>query len=334
MSIKKVATIAGVSIATVSRFFNNPNQVSKATRERVEKAIKRINYSPNTLAQNLRRGKTGLIIAVVHKVSSAAYEPIINQLNQSTKENHYNLLVKETSKEEINLDYYQQMLRCKQADGFIVFTGLPAQTNGLPIEKPLPIVLVCEPHCSESKINLPSIAINDYRAAKEATQYLIRLGHQHIAFAAPKHTQLTMTQRQAGFIHALTRQDLPVFGRLLAQQYEHLPLHQKLHQLLETQPAPTAIFCADDDTAIETIHLLKQKGLKVPQDISVMGFNDIRYARITDPPLTTVALPIESIGTQAIDTLFNLMDSPSHFSQPIILDHKLIIRQSTAPPSA
>ncbi|MBX2808113.1 MAG: LacI family transcriptional regulator [Cellvibrionaceae bacterium] len=333
MSIKKVATIAGVSIATVSRFFNNPNQVSKATREKVEQAIKRINYTPNTLAQNLRRGKTGLIIAVVHKASFAAYEPIINQLNQSTRDNHYNLLVKETDRDAINLADYQQMLRCKQADGFIVFTGLPAHSGALAIEKPLPIVLVCEPQPPASKINLPSIAINDYKAAKEATQYLIRLGHQHIAFAAPKHTQLTIAQRQAGFIHALTRQGLPVFGRLLTQLYQDLPLQQKLAQLLAIKPAPTAIFCADDDTAIETLHLLKQQGLKIPEDISVMGFNNIRYARITDPPLSTVALPTEAIGTQAIDTLFNLMDSPSHFSQPLILDHQLIIRQSTAPPA-
>jgi LacI family repressor for deo operon, udp, cdd, tsx, nupC, and nupG len=329
MSIKKVANIAGVSIATVSRFFNNPNQVSKQTREKVEEAIKRINYTPNALAQNLRRGKTGLIIVVIPRISSPLYESIIKQLNKSAKENGYHLLVKEAGFNSLPLDYYEQMIRCKQADGFILLVGLADQEPD-DIKKELPIVLACEPHkFQNSNGSLPCITINYTSAAEEATDYLIHLGHEAIAFMARDHEPLTVSEQQAGFQKAMLSHDLCIFGRLLNKQYDNLSIQEKLKKLLETTPQTTAILCSDDDTAIELLHCIKTLGLKVPDDISVMGFNNVRYTEMTDPPLTTVHQPMIDIGDYAMKTLFDRIDGNSTQSEQELFKHQIIIRNST-----
>ncbi|MEO0444107.1 MAG: LacI family DNA-binding transcriptional regulator [Pseudomonadota bacterium] len=330
MSIKKVANIAGVSIATVSRFFNNPNQVSKQTREKVEAAIKRINYTPNALAQNLRRGKTGLVIAVSPHITSPLYEDIIQQLNQSAKNNSYNLLVKEAGFNSLPLSYYEQMIRCKQADGFVLLVGLPEHEQDIDMDVSLPIVLACEPHqLSAGRPSLPCITIDHKQATQEATDYLIHLGHQAIAFIASDHDPLTVREQQSGFQKSMLESKLSLFGRLLSNQQDNLSIERKLHRLLDTQSRPTAIICADDETAMETLHHIKSLGLKVPGDISLIGFSNIRYAEMTDPPLTTIDCPMDIIGNIAMQHLLELIDGKSVTRHLPTLEHSLIIRNST-----
>ena len=330
MSIKKVANIAGVSIATVSRFFNNPNQVSKQTREKVEAAIKRINYSPNALAQNLRRGKTGLVIAVTPHITSPLYEDIIRELNDSAKNNGYNLLVKEAGFNSLPLSYYEQMIRCKQADGFVLLVGLPEHEHDIDMDESSPIVLACEPHqLSKHRPSLPCITINHKKAIQEATDYLIQLGHKDIAFIAKNHDPLTVREQQSGFQKSMLEAGLSLFGRLQSKQHDKLSIEQKLQRLLDTQARPSAIICADDETAIETLHHIKSLGFKVPEDISLVGFSNIRYAEMTDPPLTTIHCPMGVIGNTAMEHLLNLIDGKSISRHSLAIEHSLIIRNST-----
>ncbi len=330
MSIKKVAHAAGVSIATVSRFFNNPNQVSKETREKVQQAIKRLNYTPNTLAQNLRRGKTGLIIAVIPKISSPRYESLIKQLNKSANDNGYTLLVKEAEFNSLSLDYYQNMIRCKQADGFILLVGLPKE-SAHKIDSTLPIVLISEPHSLLNGNRLSYLSIDYCQAVQEATEYFISLGHSSIAFIANNYSPLTISEQQKGFSQAMTTAGLSLSGRIIPSHQHTLNLQEKLRLLLGTKPTPTAIFCADDYTAIESLHWIKAEGMKIPDDISVIGFNDTRYTEITSPPLTTIKQPMDVIGAEAMALLYKLIDGQPTSSDPTTYEHKLIIRNSTSP---
>lgn len=334
MSIKKVATIAGVSIATVSRFFNNPNQVSQQTRQKVEQAIKCINYTPNALAQNLRRGKTGLIIVVIPQVSSPIYETILKQLTQKAKDNNYHLLVKEAEFNSLPLDYYQQMVRCKQADGFILLAGL---SDRHPIEggKQLPIVLACEPHSLENSANqLPCITIDYQHAARDATEYLIQLGHTELAFISHNHPTLTITEQQAGFQKAMLNAGLSPSESITGASDPTLSVRQKLQKLLDTTPKISAILCSDDETAIELLHCVKTRGLKVPKDISIMGFNNVRYTEMTDPTLTTINQPMDDIGREAMDALLGLIDNKPCPTPTKKLKHSIVVRSSTShPPS-
>ena len=326
MSIKKVANIAGVSIATVSRFFNNPNQLSTRTREKVQAAIKQINYSPNTLAQNLRRGKTGLLIAVVPQISAPVYESILKQLHRTAKTKGYTLLVKQADLNSLPLAYYQQMVRCKQADGFILLTGLPNQD--LPQNFQLPLVLACEPSISSNR-NLVNLTINYQAAAQEAVNYLIHLGHREIAFTASNNQGGTIKALLHGFEQALLAASLsPSHIAIHNNPAEQYP--ETLQQLLATSHPPTALFCADDDTALRTLQWVKSLGIRVPEDLSVIGFNDNRYLELTDPPLTTVSQPMDAIGAYAVDLLCDMIDGKRIGVVPPAFKHTLIIRNSTA----
>ncbi len=330
MSIKKVANIAGVSIATVSRYFNNPEKVSKKTQEKVQGAIDKINYSPNSLAQNLRRGKTGLIIAVVPKINASAYEPLTKQLHRLANEFGYSLLVKQSNYNSLTLDYFENMIRCKQADGFVVLTGLNQQEAGnTKASESMPIILACEPHMAPSDSILPYLAVDYYKASQEATEYLLSNRHECIGFIARNYASTSIQQQQAGYLNAMRNAGLEQKIRIIKQEDQALDLQQKLNIILKSNPRPTALCCADDDTAMELMHWIKLYGLTIPEDISIMGFNNTYFSKLCDPPLSTVHNPMDDIGAQAMDLLLRLIDNQNIDEDLKSFDHNIIIRSST-----
>lgn len=333
MSIKKVANIAGVSIATVSRFFNNPNKVSQTTRAKVADAIQQINYSPNALAQNLRRGKTGLVIAVVDKLNSPFYSSIITHLSTYASEKGYTLLSQQTSGENTpTLEDYEHMVRSKQADGFILFTHFPEQHYKISIESKPAIVLACEIPEKAQNNDRVSVGIDDFKAAYEATEHLIAQGHKKIAFIHCGHDTTAVKQRYLGYLAATKVHNSQLPLEQINELDNNTQLDEKLNYLINLSDSPTALFCADDDLAIRTLYYLKTQSLKVPQDFSLIGFNNSPYSALTDPPLTTVEAPAEDIATKAFDCLLSLMDAEQNPLSHTIIEHSFIERQSTQPP--
>jgi len=332
MSIKKVASIAGVSIATVSRFFNSPDKVSQSTREKVSRAIEQIDYSPNTLAQNLRRGKTGLIIAVVDKLSSPFYSAVIDHLSTYANDKGYTLLSQQTQADKpLSLEDYDHMVRSKQADGFILLTNFPEQQYKTRLEKKPAIVLACEVPEKSHNNERVSVGIDDFKAAYEATEYLIEQGHKKIAFIESCRSTTAAKQRHLGYLAATKiHRSQPSSSQLQALN-SHNFLHEKLDYLFAQADRPTALFCVDDEVAIKALHYLKKKSLRVPEDISLMGFNNSPYSALTDPPLTTVEAPAKDIAASAFDCLLTLMDENQTPPFHRIIEHKLIERDSTKP---
>lgn len=329
MSIKKVANIAGVSIATVSRYFNNPDKVGKDTQKKVQHAIDKLNYSPNASAQNLRRGKTGLIIAVVPKISSSLYEPITTQINALAIERGYKLLVQESGFNNLSLGYFKTMIRCKQSDGFIILSGL-APHDKQDIEESLPIVLACEPLSANQQHQLPCLAIDYFNAAVEATQHLLNNKHSNIAFIAQDYSSNSVLAQQRGYMQAMSEAPEQTSTFIAGPETHTLSVKEKLNNLIQSQPKPTAIYCADDETAIEVMHWVKKKGLQVPRDMSIIGFNNTRFSKLCDPPLTTVNNPLAAIGERAINILFDIIDSGSSDANTSAFNHEMIIRESTS----
>ena len=352
MSIKKVAEIAGVSIATVSRFFSKPNLLKQATYERVKNAVDAVNYKPNTLAQNFRRGKSGLIIVVVYRIGNPIYENFTHAITTTAQAKGYDVLIKESSQAPVTVKYYQDMLNSKQADGLIVMTDMP-QTNQKTQEilQQLPIVFI-EGANHKDLSSTQYLGLDNYRAALKATNHLISLGHQHIVCISPEAINTAYMQRIKGYSDAIKQANFKTEKVLYAcQQPCNLPI--LLEQVLSTHPATTAIFCVDDDIAIDIMPLCKAAGHKVPNNISIMGFNNIRYASKTSPPLSTVELPLADIAHHAIQLLCNKIDptygpsvkqadhtaNPSRFSSsinsPTLLNSpnyppfQLILRDST-----
>jgi len=334
MSIKKVADLAGVSIATVSRFFNNPEQVRKETRQKVEKAIAKTNYAPNSLAQNFRRGKTGLVIVVIPRVGDAFYDGIVSSLSQTARENGYNILVKEAQFNTLTLEHYQGMISSKQADGIVLFVGLSAGARKTlkPSSKYPPIVLACEPPTYKNHHRLPSVRIDNVAAAKEATNYLISLGHKNIAYISGDKKSTSATERESGYKAAMRSARLSSKATILEGGSSLSSAKEATHKLLDLPTRPTAIFCGNDEMAIGVLHEIKASKLKVPEDISIIGFDNIRYAEMTDPPLTTISQPAEDIGARTMELLCKAIDGHNMSNTIELLSHHLIVRKSTSSP--
>lgn len=335
MSIKKVADIAGVSIATVSRYFNNPGMVRKETLDKVESAIKAINYQPNTLAKNFRRGRSGIIVVVVHNIGDPLYENLTKTITCTAQSKGYDILIKETGHNHLPLEYYRDMLNSKQVDGLIVMVDLPRlDRESQTALKDLPIVLVKGENTLDNDLG-DHIGFDNYDAGATAAQHLVELGHQHIACLSKSERNTAYRKRKAGFIDTLK-----TFGLYRSDYIFNVPINtnnseQTITQLLALTPLPTAIFCLDDDLAIDTLYIAKQQNIDIPQQLSIIGFNNIRYSINTAPPLTTIEQPIADIAQHSIEVLCAKMEGiSSQSASHLDFKHRLIVRSSTTSPSS
>ncbi|MEH6550275.1 MAG: LacI family DNA-binding transcriptional regulator [Pseudomonadales bacterium] len=334
-SITQVAKLAGVSIATVSRYINSPEQVKTKTGTKVAAAIAKTGYSPNSLAQNFRRGKTGNIVVFITSVGDPFLEGVMRGISQIAEEKKYNILIQETRSNTVSFDEYNKMVLSKQADGVILLAAICPFTA--PIARPseskqAPLIVACE-SVSEDLANLPSVRIDNESAAGEATDYLINLGHKDIAFIYGSSNSTLTLDRERGYKKAMKIAKLPIADDWIVEGGLSLAGARKAtRKLLNHSTPPTAIFCANDEMAIACMHQIKTSGLSVPQDISVVGFDDIRYAEVQDPPLTTIAQPAEEIGERTILRLLKAIEGGDIGQNTEVVPHKLVIRQSAARP--
>lgn len=336
VSIKEVAKIAGVSIATVSRCVNNPEKVTEKTRLKVQKAILQTGYSPNTLAQSFRRGRTNLVMVVLPSIGDPFFTDVMRGIRTAAKAKGYSVVIEETQFNTMTADEIGAMLVSKQTDGIILLASMsPFGTEILSAKshRRLPIVIGCEtvsPELSE----FPSVHIDNVAAAKEATNYLVSQGHRRIAMIYGQESSLLTKDREYGYRAAMHQTKLPIEdGWVVEGELSLDGAIRATRKLLNHRHRPTAIFCANDEMAIGSLHAVKSAGLRVPGDISVIGFDDIRYAEVTDPPLTTIGQPAEEIGERVMYRLCReIEEGPSGKKQPELVPHELIVRQSVAPP--
>jgi LacI family repressor for deo operon, udp, cdd, tsx, nupC, and nupG len=336
VSIKDVARLAGVSIATVSRCLNNPERVRPDTRERVQKAIDETGYAPNTLAQNFRRGRTQVITVVLPSVGDPFFTGVMAGIRSVADEAGYSILIHETQFNTLTADEVGAMVVSRQADGIALLASLsPFGTRVLSVrgDRALPIVIGCET-ISDELADFPGIHIDNVAAAKEATRHLLELGHERIAFMYGEHETLLTADRERGFREAMEQAGLAVDDGWVTEGRLSIEGAIAATQRLLAHPRrPTAIFCANDEMAMGCLHALRQAGLSVPADVSVMGFDDNRYAPITEPPLTTVRQPALEIGQRVMRRLLQEIDSGrSRDAAAEVVPHELVIRASTAPP--
>ncbi|MEM1174837.1 MAG: LacI family DNA-binding transcriptional regulator [Pseudomonadota bacterium] len=337
VSIKEVARLAGVSIATVSRCVNNPEKVTEKTRLKVQQAILDTGYSPNTLAQSFRRGRTNLVMVVLPSVGDPFFTDVMRGIRTAAKAKGYSIVIEETQLNTMTADEIGAMLVSKQMDGILLLASMsPFGTEILSAtsNRKLPIVIGCEtvsPELSE----FSSVHIDNVSAAMEATNYLITSGHERIGMIYGQEKSLLTKDREDGYRAAMRESNLPIQeGWVAAGELSLAGARKAVRQLLNHEQRPTAIFCANDEMAIGALHEVKSSGLNVPEDISIIGFDDIRYAEIVDPPLTTISQPAEEIGERAMYRLCReIEDGMGGDSITEIVPHKLVIRRSVAAPS-
>lgn len=336
VSIKDVARIAGVSIATVSRCINKPGRVTEKTRLRVQAAISKTGYSPNTLAQSFRRGKTNVIMVVLPSIGDPFFTEVMKGIRKVADASGYSILISDTQFNSMTADEIGAMVVSRQADGIVLLATMsPFGTEVLSSKshRALPIVIGCETISCELA-SFPSVHIDNAAAAGEATNYLIEAGHRRIGFIkGPKQSLLTL-DRERGYRSAMRSADLELVEDWIVDG--NLTIEgaiEAARKLLKLANRPTAIFCANDEMAMGCYHEIRSSGLRIPRDVSVIGFDDVRYAAVMDPPLTTVLQPAEEIGKRVMYRLFREMENGgSHKGDPEIVSHQLIIRQSVSHP--
>jgi len=337
VSIKEVAQLAGVSIATVSRCVNTPEKVAEKTRLRVQDAILKTGYSPNRLAQSFRRGRTNLVMVVLPSIGDPFFTAVMRGIRVAAKAKGYSVLIEETQLNTMTANEIGAMLVSNQTDGIILLASMsPFGTEILSAKSKrlLPIVIGCET-ISPELADFPSVHIDNVAAAKEATNYLISLGHKRIAMVSGQKSSLLTKDRELGYRAAMKRSSLPIEdGWVIEGNLTIAGARMATRNLMNHSLRPTAIFCANDEMAIGCLHEIKSAGLTVPGDVSIVGFDDIRYAEVTDPPLTTIGQPAEEIGERVMYRLYRRIEAGNGASsEPEIVPHRLVVRQSAAKPA-
>ncbi|MDI3547556.1 MAG: LacI family transcriptional regulator, repressor for deo operon, udp, cdd, tsx, nupC, and nupG [Halanaerobiales bacterium] len=321
-----VAKKANVSIATVSRVFSSPETVAEETKKKVLKVVEELNYTPNVLARQLRKMETKTIVVVVPDITNTFFSRVLRGIETIARENGYRVLLGDTENDITLENEYLKTLYEKHADGLILLT---ARTDRITIEKlseNYPVVLACE-YLEGS--NLPTVSIDNISAARKATEHLIKLGHRRIAHITGPMNVILSRDRLKGYKQAMESYELEVDPILIQEgDFYYKTGYNLMLKLLFIENPPTAVFAANDEMAIGAIKAIQSQGLKVPEDIAIVGFDNIKMSAIFSPSLTTIGQPTYKIGEKAMNLLLDLIRGKKLSKNQFVLDDKLIIRES------
>jgi LacI family repressor for deo operon, udp, cdd, tsx, nupC, and nupG len=275
-------------------------------------------------------------MVVLPSIGDPFFTRVMAGIHDAARNSGYSVLIEETQFNTLAADKIGSMLVSKQTDGIILLASMsPFGTDILSADsrRRLPIVIGCESIVPEHA-NFPSVHIDNVAAASEATSYLIAQGHRRIGMIYGLTTSLLTKDRESGFRAAMSAAGLPIDdGWVVEGQLTIGGAREATRKLIDHPRRPSAIFCANDEMAIGCLHEIKAAGLRIPADMSVVGFDDIRYAEVSDPPLTTISQPAEEIGKRVVHRLLNEIENGAALQErQEIVPHKLVIRQSVGAP--
>ncbi|SHF62506.1 DNA-binding transcriptional regulator CytR [Vibrio gazogenes] len=330
-TMKDVAQLAGVSTATVSRALMNPEKVSPTTRKRVEDAVLEAGYSPNSLARNLRRNESKTIVAIVPDICDPYFTEIIRGIEDAAVEHGYLVLLGDSGQQKKRESSFVNLVFTKQADGMLLLgTDLPFDVSKSEQKNLPPMVMACE---YAPELELPTVHIDNLTSAFEVVNYLTQMGHKKIGEIAGPDSAALCHFRHQGYMQALRRAGItmnPAYHYKGDFSFEAGV--KAIRLLLGLSEPPGAVFCHNDMMAIGAIQEAKRLGVRVPQDLSVVGFDDINFAQYCDPPLTTVSQPRYEIGRQAMLMMLEVLRGHDVRAGSRLLETKLVIRESVAAP--
>lgn len=326
VTVKEVAAHAGVSVATVSRAMQLPDKVAADTVAQVMRSIAALGYRPNPHARNLRTSRTHLIVTLVPNLANPFFVEVIRGIEEVALQQGYSVLIGESRMDAAREQSYVNLIAGGHADGLITFTG---RTPWPRAEGQLPVINACSDF-SDKKVT--SVDVDNVAAARSAVDYLIALGHHDIGFVTGGPNSPNSLGRLAGYRAALEAAGLAVDPKHISDGNFTIESGiRAVETLLDRNPNLTAIFCANDEMALGVIKGAKARGRRVPEDLSVIGFDDINFAKHFDPPLTTIAQPMGDIGREAIGLLLEILNDPATPPRKRVLPASLVIRGSTAP---
>ncbi|OPJ56502.1 LacI family DNA-binding transcriptional regulator [Alkalithermobacter paradoxus] len=328
VTIKDVAKKSGVSISTVSRVINNSKPVSNEIRQRVMSVIKETGYVPNPVARSLVTKKSQLIGVIVPDISNFFIGELLNGIEEVGKIYEYDILLCNSYGEMEEELKYINLLKSKQVAGIVFVTWKMSDEHVKAIEEGnLPAVYISK---NAHNFDVYSVSIENERAAYEMTKYLIQKGHTNIGFIRSSiEDDLVDSQRFRGYKNALTDSGLEINQRIIKEgDTTSESGYYLMNEILESNDMPHAMFATNDEVAIGAINCILDKGYKVPDDISVVGFNDIKLASLYRPSLTTIKQPIYDMGAVSIRMIVKMIDGEQLEDKHTYLPYELIERQS------
>jgi LacI family transcriptional regulator, galactose operon repressor len=329
-TIRDVARKARVSVATVSRVLNNPSQVRVSTREKVVKAMEQCHYVYNALAGSLSARKTAMLGVVIPTITNPIFATVTKGIQDYATQSGYSILLGNTDYNEENERHLINLFHEKRIDG-VIFNG-PWRSAPLILRMKsinLPFVITWQ-KVKERDVNF--VAFDNFRSAYRSIDYLIGLGHRRIAMIAGKSSvsERALVRWQA-YRKCLGDHDLAYDPQLVLEKgYSFSEGKEAMTHLLDLPLPPSAVFCGNDVLAVGAIVGAKERGLKIPEELSVAGFDDMEVSAFYDPPLTTVAVPAYEMGRMAAKILIENLRGESQRPQQYVLEAKLIVRGSTA----
>lgn len=335
ININDVAKKAGLSTVTVSRVINNAPSVREYNRQKVLNAMRELGYTPSAAARTLAKGKTGIIGLIAPSMEDPFFNSVIKSINYCLLNRGYFLAISlhdEINNDEINGIYIGKnyLFQDGRVDGIIILS--PTNENEYIQEleqKGLPFILIDN---QESHTDIFSIIVDNYKGGYDITKYLLNLGHTKIGFIGGNDIYLSARERRRGFIDALKDFNLEPFiiedgDFTIGTGYEIM------EKWIKNDKIPTAVFASDDKIALGAINACQAHNIKVPQDISICGYDNLLIAAELRPHLTTVQQPVEQMGKKAAEIMLQLIQGYCLIPKTIKLPPKLIIRDSTQPPN-
>ena len=326
--MKDVARLAGVSTSTVSHVINKDRFVSEAITLKVDEAIKSLNYAPSALARSLKLNQTHTIGMLITASTNPFYSELVRGVERSCFERGYSLVLCNTEGDEQRMNRNLETLMQKRVDGLLLLcteTHQPSQEIMQRYPSIPTVMMDWAPFDGDSDL----IQDNSLLGGDMATQYLIDKGYRRIACIAGPLDKTPSRLRLEGYQRAMARAGIAVEdGFIITSDFEFSGGLKAMQALLAQPALPQAVFVGNDAMAVGAYQALYQAGLRVPQDMAVVGYDDIELARYMTPPLTTVHQPKDELGELAIDVLIHRMAHPGQAQQRVQLTPELIVRGS------
>jgi LacI family repressor for deo operon, udp, cdd, tsx, nupC, and nupG len=331
-----VAKLAGVAISTVSRALANPGRVNEKTRAKIDAAAKQLGYTPNAMARGLRVGKSNVIMIVLpgslYYGASQIVPQVLQAINNRLLQSGYTLMIANLARDEASERHILNLAFGGTVRGVIILSSNLPELEGRSLANSgLPIVSML---LDMSGLGVPSVVTNDREAVREATSSLVRLGHRQFLYLAGPEGNYHDVERFGGLLEAFQEADVPQTavvrsgGKLDYQQGFKIGL-QAADQFAALTDKPTAVVATSDDMAISFMSRIKETGVSIPGDLSIVSFDGSPVCAFCSPPLSTIEQPAEEMGKTAVEMLLQAietMESPSALCR--IVPSRLIVRAS------